>query len=876
MAEQVIREYILKTDQFKAAINSVQKEFADTAKDADKATNTAEKGFKEGTVAAKQMDKAVNQTNAGLKNTQVQAQKVDSQFTKLTASVKSLGAAVGLALGAQEIIRFTKGAIDAANDLGETTSKAGELFGASLNELEKWAAGAAQSIGQSQKQALDGASTFAIFGRAAGKSGSDLVEFSTGLTELASDLASFNNTTPEDAIQAIGAALRGEAEPIRRYGVLLDDATLKQEALELGIISTTKQALTPQQKVLAAQAAIFKQTSAAQGDFARTGDDLANMQRKLAAEFENAKAILGQSLLPTVLTVAKAFNNLGAENFVKIIKTIAVAGITFVTVTAATKAATLASAAYRAVSIALAGAKALLTGNTLRAAAAQRALGLAFASTPWGLVITAITTAAGALLFFRDNTDEAADSQGELANQIDLANEALKEQKALLSDTENILGQVLSGQINLSKVSITELESALSDLDDRLKSITVEDFMISLNTEITPEELKKQAEERYKIEIESLRKTEAIIKKEIALKKAKNKTINDDELTALQRLQAELKAINDRIADTVLKGGIVSQKDVTRAAELEKILRELPLLINAAKTGVPDIVPDLGLSEDDLKALEANLQRGTEIRNEAAERDLQNANDYLERKFNAELDYNLEREQLELDYQRFLQQQRESQINGAFAVADGVLSAFSSMFSALAEDNEEFAEFQKALAILDVSLKAAQAISAATASAASGDPYTVAIRIAAAVAAVGAAIGTIVQTVKSAQVPTAPAFAKGTEFVQRGKNKPGIDTIPAYLNEGEAVIPTDKNKQYPGLAKAWIGGKLESYVNNVMLAPKLAEIERKAEERLLSKVLSVNTEKYDDMRLYMAATEGNMYLSALLKETKRKRKKRTL
>jgi hypothetical protein len=38
----------------------------------------------------------------------------------------------------------------------------------------------------------------------------------------------------------LDAALRGEAEPLRAYGVFLDDATLRQAALSLGLISTTK------------------------------------------------------------------------------------------------------------------------------------------------------------------------------------------------------------------------------------------------------------------------------------------------------------------------------------------------------------------------------------------------------------------------------------------------------------------------------------------------------------------------------------------------------------------------------------------------------------------------------------------------------------
>lgn len=202
-----------------------------------------------------------------------------------------------------------KKAIDAASDLSETQAKVGQIFGKSADDIEKFAETAATSLGQSKQQAMDAASQFAIFGQSAGLSGKELVGFSTELTTLATDLASFNNTSPEEAITAIGAALRGENEPIRRYGVLLDDASLRQEALRQGLIKTTKQALTPQQKVLAAQALIFKQTKTAQGDFARTSDGLANQQRILKAQLENVTAELGTALLPIALKVAGFFRD---------------------------------------------------------------------------------------------------------------------------------------------------------------------------------------------------------------------------------------------------------------------------------------------------------------------------------------------------------------------------------------------------------------------------------------------------------------------------------------------------------------------------------------------------------------------------------------
>ena len=221
---------------------------------------------------------------------------------KANAGLMALGAGTALAAVAGK-------AISAASDFEESSAKIGEVFGSASEAVFNFAEGAAQSLGQSKQSVLDAAGTFGTFGKAAGLAGDDLSDFTIDFTTLASDLASFNNTTPEDAIMAIGAALRGEAEPMRRYGVLLDDATLKQEALRLGLIDTTNKALTPQQKVLAAQAAIFKQTGDAQGDFSRTSDGLANQQRILQAELENVAIEIGEKLLPIAVDFAHFAND---------------------------------------------------------------------------------------------------------------------------------------------------------------------------------------------------------------------------------------------------------------------------------------------------------------------------------------------------------------------------------------------------------------------------------------------------------------------------------------------------------------------------------------------------------------------------------------
>jgi hypothetical protein len=243
------------------------------------------------------------------------------EFKSLTTTTQKAGfilqrALLPAAAAIGTITQVIAPAIRAASDFEEATSKVNVIFGRASKSVKDFANTAARELGQSKQAVLDAAGAFGTFGKAAGLAGEDLSLFTTDFVTLATDLASFNNTTPEEAVQAIGAALRGEAEPLRRFGVLLNDATLKAEAMELGIYKGSG-ALTAQQKILAAQSAIYKQTGDAQGDFARTADNLANKQRTLSALFKNFQIQLGQQLLPAttdfangLVKIAEAFDDI--------------------------------------------------------------------------------------------------------------------------------------------------------------------------------------------------------------------------------------------------------------------------------------------------------------------------------------------------------------------------------------------------------------------------------------------------------------------------------------------------------------------------------------------------------------------------------------
>ena len=245
-------------------------------------------------------------------------------FAGLTKSTLIASAAIGAAAGAVGVFAYK--AIQAASDFNEAISKNKVVFGAISKEVEAFARVANTALGLSETSALNAAGTFAIFGKSAGLAGKNLSDFSLNLVTLASDLASFNNTSVDDAITALGSALRGEAEPLRKYGVLLDDATLKAAATELGIYSGSK-ALTAQQKVLAAQKVIFDQTSDAQGDFARTSDGLAAQQKILGATFDDIQQKLGQAFLPIFLKVVTFLNENVVPAFERVAEVIGEKGL---------------------------------------------------------------------------------------------------------------------------------------------------------------------------------------------------------------------------------------------------------------------------------------------------------------------------------------------------------------------------------------------------------------------------------------------------------------------------------------------------------------------------------------------------------------------
>lgn len=234
--------------------------------------------------------------------------RLRDKFAKLQKQgAKGLAIGAGFSLATAGINAMT-GALDSAgdfivdsihkaSDLNETVNKSAVVFGSSAGQIEQWGKGAAKSIGLSENAAVGAAATFGNLFESMGLGRDESAGLSINMVKLAGDLASFNNIDPTEALDKLQSGIVGETKAVRDLGIDISETTVTQELQREGVAKVNGE-YTNGQKILARYKLIVQQTANAQGDFARTSDQVANSRRILNAEIENEQAALGTKLLP--------------------------------------------------------------------------------------------------------------------------------------------------------------------------------------------------------------------------------------------------------------------------------------------------------------------------------------------------------------------------------------------------------------------------------------------------------------------------------------------------------------------------------------------------------------------------------------------------
>ncbi|HKE79053.1 MAG TPA: phage tail tape measure protein [Solirubrobacteraceae bacterium] len=319
-----------------------------------------------------------------------------------------------VALGAVAV--GAKKAIDAASDLAESQNAVRVTFGRSAKAVLDFSEKAATKAGLSMREFNELVTPVGASLRNAGLGADEAAKSSIALTKRAADMASVFNTSVPEALQAIQAGLRGEADPLERFGVGLSDAAVKAKAAAMGL-KTQHGELDAHAKAQARMALLMEQTNRLQGDFENTSDGAANQQRILHAQMENVSAELGKALLPAFTQLVKMLGKLVGliarhQTAFKILVSV------FTAFAAAIVAVNLAMKAYAAGTVIVKAAVAAWT-------AVQWLLNAALSANPIGLVVIALTALVAGLVLayqksetFRDIVDAAFEAVLDVANEV--------------------------------------------------------------------------------------------------------------------------------------------------------------------------------------------------------------------------------------------------------------------------------------------------------------------------------------------------------------------------------------------------------------------------------------------------------------------------
>lgn len=220
-----------------------------------------------------------------------------AKFGKAAGALAVAAGVVATAIGVK--------AVKAASTLEQNMGALQSVFKGNSAQMEDWANKAASSVGLAKSEYAGLATVLGSQLKNMGVATDQLAGQTDGLIRMGADLSAQFGGSTSDAVAALSSLLRGERDPIERYGVSINEAAVKAKMAEMGLSGLSGEA-EKNAKLQATLALLNEQTADSMGAFTREATTLAGAQQRLSAGTENLYAVLGTSLLPATTAVTAA------------------------------------------------------------------------------------------------------------------------------------------------------------------------------------------------------------------------------------------------------------------------------------------------------------------------------------------------------------------------------------------------------------------------------------------------------------------------------------------------------------------------------------------------------------------------------------------
>lgn len=231
------------------------------------------------------------------------------------------------------VVNELRKVVGAASRLEQAVGGSAAVFGRFQRDIDQAARTSARAMGLSEAAFRELSSQIGGLLQGLGFTQQEAAKTSIKLAQMGADLAATFGGRPEEAVQALGAALRGEFDPLERFGISLNVTQANLKAVELGLASSTSK-VDLNARAQAALAIITERGALAAGQYGREQDTAAGRVSTATAELENMRAKLGQELLPMFVTavgllsgLASAFSDLPGPIQVALVALVGVAAL---------------------------------------------------------------------------------------------------------------------------------------------------------------------------------------------------------------------------------------------------------------------------------------------------------------------------------------------------------------------------------------------------------------------------------------------------------------------------------------------------------------------------------------------------------------------
>ena len=216
---------------------------------------------------------------------------------RFSSAFKAAAGTMAALFAVDKMKDFFASTINESANLEQSAGAVEAVFKKSAGQMQVWSKGAAQAVGLTKNEYNELGTLLGAQLKNGGTAMDQLAPKTNELITLGADLSSMFGGTSKEAVEALSSALKGERDPIERYGVSLNEAKIKAEAAALGF----KQAAT--------LSLIMKQTTDAHGNFAKEASTFEGQKSRMVAGWTNIKAAIGDKFLPVMTKAVGLIND---------------------------------------------------------------------------------------------------------------------------------------------------------------------------------------------------------------------------------------------------------------------------------------------------------------------------------------------------------------------------------------------------------------------------------------------------------------------------------------------------------------------------------------------------------------------------------------